>query len=183
MTWPPAGTVPQCYACAHLRPLEPGSGWWCDAFERIPKAILTNAADHRQPYPGDGGVTFQPLEKLVVDAAEPRRAAGVLFVTPDDRVLLMRRTDAGDHDGEWSIPAGKVEDGETPAEAAAREAEEETGHRVDPEELEEWARRTHGGLSFTTFRVRVDEPFDVRLNGEHDDWMWADRRGLAAGKQ
>src|SRR5690348_12229185 len=53
-------TAPQCYRCARLHPLRPGAGWRCDAFRTIPKEIMVNAADHRVPYPGDGGVRFEP---------------------------------------------------------------------------------------------------------------------------
>jgi ADP-ribose pyrophosphatase YjhB (NUDIX family) len=41
----------------------------------------------------------------------------------DGRILLMKRTD----DGTWCLPCGFVDPGESPAEAAVREAEEETG--------------------------------------------------------
>src|SRR6266700_2612050 len=58
--------------------------------------------------------------------------AGVVAVDGDRRVLLIWRhrfiTDAWG----WEIPIGKIEDGETPAEAAAREFEEETGWRAGP---------------------------------------------------
>ncbi len=49
-----------CVACAHLR-LDGTGRWACQAFPRgIPAAILEGRIDHRQPYPGDGGVRFQP---------------------------------------------------------------------------------------------------------------------------
>ena len=45
------------------------------------------------------------------------------------RVLLVRRGREPQR-GHWSVPGGKCEPGETPQEAAAREAHEETGLRV-----------------------------------------------------
>ena len=42
---------------------------------------------------------------------------------PAGRVLLIKRTD----NGEWALPAGALEIGESIAEAAAREVHEETG--------------------------------------------------------
>ncbi|MCQ3997213.1 NUDIX domain-containing protein [Aeromicrobium sp. 636] len=53
-------------------------------------------------------------------------AAGAVIVDPAGRLLLVRRG----HDpgrGLWSVPGGKVEPGETLAEATAREVLEETG--------------------------------------------------------
>ncbi len=63
-----------------------------------------------------------------------RSAAYVVF-EKDGKVLLMRRKDTGWMDGMYGLPSGHVEDGESPTVAAAREALEETGARVDPTSL------------------------------------------------
>jgi 8-oxo-dGTP diphosphatase len=62
-------------------------------------------------------------------AAEPRVSARVVVVDPDDRVLLIRHHAEGREF--YVLPGGRVEPGETAAEAAAREVLEETGLRVD----------------------------------------------------
>jgi 8-oxo-dGTP diphosphatase len=52
--------------------------------------------------------------------------AGAVVHDPAGRLLLVRRG----HEpslGLWSLPGGRVEPGETPAQAAAREVSEETG--------------------------------------------------------
>lgn len=59
---------------------------------------------------------------------DPKVAAGVL-VEQDERVLLVSRANPPQQ-GFWTVPAGFVNAGEDPAEAAARECEEETGLRV-----------------------------------------------------
>jgi 8-oxo-dGTP pyrophosphatase MutT (NUDIX family) len=55
---------------------------------------------------------------------------GVAAVIRDHqgRVLLQRRA----QDGQWSLPAGAIDPGESPAEAVARECREETGLHVRP---------------------------------------------------
>ncbi len=59
---------------------------------------------------------------------DPKVAAAVL-VEQNGRVLLVRR--AGEpYRGYWSLPAGFINGGEDPAEAAARECLEETGLHV-----------------------------------------------------
>jgi 8-oxo-dGTP pyrophosphatase MutT (NUDIX family) len=54
-------------------------------------------------------------------------AAGVLAVDGTGRLLLQRRRDTG----QWAIPMGKQELGETVSQCAVRETEEETGIRVE----------------------------------------------------
>jgi len=59
---------------------------------------------------------------------DPKVAAAVL-VEEGSRVLLVRRVNEP-HRGLWTLPAGFVNGGEDPAEAAARECLEETGLTV-----------------------------------------------------
>jgi ADP-ribose pyrophosphatase YjhB (NUDIX family) len=60
--------------------------------------------------------------------ADPKVAAAVL-VEQDGRVLLVRRANEPFR-GMWTLPAGFVDAGEDPAEAASRECLEETGLTV-----------------------------------------------------
>ncbi len=61
---------------------------------------------------------------------DPVLNPGVAALVYDEsgRVLLQRRSD----DGSWSLPAGAVDPGESPAQAVIREVWEETGLRVVP---------------------------------------------------
>jgi ADP-ribose pyrophosphatase YjhB (NUDIX family) len=58
-----------------------------------------------------------------------------LILTQGEKVLLLRRAKTGFADGSWSVPGGRLEDGETLPAAAAREAREETGVTIDPDDL------------------------------------------------
>ena len=58
--------------------------------------------------------------------------AGVVAVDDADRVLLIWRHRFITDTWGWEIPLGKVEEGEPPIQAAAREFEEETGWRAGP---------------------------------------------------
>jgi len=61
----------------------------------------------------------------------PKVGAEAAVFDADGQILLVRRSD----DGRWCLPCGWVESNETPAEAAVREAREETGLEVRPLQL------------------------------------------------
>lgn len=66
-----------------------------------------------------------------------RRAAVALTVVEEEQgaaVLLTRRAaKLKDHPGQWALPGGRIDEGETVEAAACRELEEELGLHVDPE--------------------------------------------------
>jgi 8-oxo-dGTP pyrophosphatase MutT (NUDIX family) len=55
-------------------------------------------------------------------------ACGTVTADEAGRILMQRRRDTG----QWALPMGKMEIGETPSQCAVRETEEETGVRVEP---------------------------------------------------
>jgi 8-oxo-dGTP diphosphatase len=57
------------------------------------------------------------------------------LIDADGRVLLQQRAPHRSMPGLWEFPGGKVESGETPEAALARELEEELGVRVAPEAM------------------------------------------------
>lgn len=59
-----------------------------------------------------------------------KRYAGII-VKSNDRVLLCKRNADGTYPGEWSIPGGTLEEGETPREGALREFFEETDYELN----------------------------------------------------
>lgn len=97
------------------------------------------------------------------------RAAGILFLSPEKEVLLMRRA-GKDHHGEYALPAGHIEKGETAAEAARRETREEAGY-VHEGGLSPFMHTEKEGVDFTTF-VAHSGKFKPKLNEEHDDAIW-----------
>ncbi|MGA9531732.1 MAG: NUDIX hydrolase [Anaerolineales bacterium] len=68
-----------------------------------------------------------------VQFIDPKVAAGV-FLEYDQRVLLVQRMFSPEK-GKWSLPAGFVDGGEDPRQAAVRECAEETGLSVEVVDL------------------------------------------------
>ena len=82
--------------------------------------------------PGTSDFDLNPEARALVEAERPLRAAAVLvpIVEREDgpTILLTKRAaHLADHAGQISFPGGRLEPGETPIEAALREAEEEIG--------------------------------------------------------
>ena len=63
------------------------------------------------------------------------RVAVYVALIQGDSIFLLKRANTGYRDGEWAMPAGHVESGETPAEAALRELREETGVSADESDV------------------------------------------------
>lgn len=93
-------------------------------------------------------------------------AAGIAYVCDGMVLLLKRSASAKAHPSTWGFPAGGIEDGETPTEAAIRESVEETMH--EPCEMLPLEERE----GFALF-LCVTEPFAPILNREHAGYVWA----------
>ncbi|MDQ3876841.1 MAG: NUDIX domain-containing protein [Actinomycetota bacterium] len=63
----------------------------------------------------------------------PQVAVGAIVIDSDELLMIRRAADPGR--GLWTIPGGRVENGELLAEALKREVLEETGLEVDPGDL------------------------------------------------
>ena len=68
------------------------------------------------------------------DTASPYAASYVIF-RRGKKILFVLRSNTGWMDGHWGLPAGKVEKDETFRAGAMREAREEVGIKLKPENL------------------------------------------------
>lgn len=105
------------------------------------------------------------------DASKPF-AAGIVHVSPDGKVFLMKRASTSAHGGTWGLPAGKIEPGETTQQAAERETFEEAGVWLSTPVRELW-----DDGHFVCF-CRRSPKFAPILNAEHTAYEWADPNNL-----
>jgi 8-oxo-dGTP pyrophosphatase MutT (NUDIX family) len=110
----------------------------------------------------------------------PYHAAGTVVDDPDRGVLLLWRHRFTTGTWGWEVPAGRIDEGETAAEAAVRETLEETGWRPGPVTLMT-SYFPHNGLSDSTFHLfaatsaeHVGDPCDGD-EAERVEWLpWPD---------
>ena len=102
-----------------------------------------------------------------------RAAAGTVVVDADrSRVLLLWRHRFITDTWGWEVPAGRVDDGETPMEAAAREVLEETGWRAGPlTALGSYF--PNNGVADTAFHLFVAD--GASQVGDPTDWTESER--------
>lgn len=105
--------------------------------------------------------------------------AKVAVLNAAGEVLLLRRSPTDPRRaGEWDFPGGGVDDGESFAEAAAREAEEEAGVAAQASQLTllyaatEYYEPQDETVHRTLFLLRVNDEVQVRLSFEHDQSKW-----------
>ena len=100
-----------------------------------------------------------------------------IVVRRGDEYLVVHRAPRGG--AYWHGISGGLEEGESFAEAAARELYEETGHAAQPVEIAEpfvyLVEHDAGGITVGCFLVDVPAGWEPRLNDEHDEYRWCSR--------
>jgi len=87
----------------------------------------------------------------------------------------------GSFEGQWFVPGGALDEGETPVECAVRELREESGLEVDeePELVGAYFAYIYGHRwLMLTFRAAVRG--EVVLSDEHDGARWVDPLDMRA---
>jgi 8-oxo-dGTP diphosphatase len=110
------------------------------------------------------------------------RVAAAVIVRCDGRVLLAQRPEGKAYAGYWEFPGGKLEPGETPAQALARELREELGlvvRRAAPWLVQEYVY-PHAHVELNFFRVFAWDGEPHGHDGQAFAWQFA--RGYAGAQ-
>lgn len=104
-------------------------------------------------------------------------AAIHLFFVKENNVLLLRRFNTGYEDGNYSVVAGHVDSGESVRKAGIREAMEEVGVNINPENLQIQGvmhRKSHDERIdfFATIDIWEGEIRNMELN-KCDQLLWS----------
>jgi 8-oxo-dGTP diphosphatase len=98
------------------------------------------------------------------------------LIDADGRVLVAQRPFDKHHGGLWEFPGGKVESGETPVAALARELREELGIAIGEAEPLAFAESDSGGpMVLLLYRCRTWQGEPAPLEAEAIDWLAVDR--------
>jgi 8-oxo-dGTP diphosphatase len=101
------------------------------------------------------------------------------IIEREGRVLICRRMPRQAHPLKWEFPGGKVEPGETPAQALARELEEELGIRgASGDEIERYPFEYPGRPPILLIFFRVDRFEGEPRNRIFQEMRWEPREKL-----
>lgn len=100
------------------------------------------------------------------------KGVGAIIVDSRDRILILKRSPNEYYAGLWDLPGGKVEDGETLLQAVVREAKEESGLRINPENRHFYVFKYQDkNFDIYGFKAKIISG-EVFLSEEHSKFKW-----------
>ena len=118
------------------------------------------------------------LEPIIAPESSHRRAAVVIAIVENDGVqgiwLTKRQPTLRSHSGQWALPGGRIDAGETEQQAALRELSEEVGYTASPDDivgrLDDYVTRS--GYVMSPFVLWVGAGARYRVNADEVVWLF-----------
>lgn len=122
--------------------------------------------------------------KAPVDFAAKVEVAAV-YVNVCGKILFLQINDKKKEKGFWGVPAGKIEPGEKPLQAAIRELFEETGIRIDSADDFHslgalYVRKPELDYVYHLFCIHLDSIPEIELSAEHCSHRWVSQKEAKA---
>ncbi len=124
---------------------------------------------------------YTPPYKAFVYRNKPSDFAPTLAVAAcccefNGKYLFLKRALGKPQENTWGMPAGKMEEGETPREAVSRETFEEVAITLDQETLRDegklFVRYPHLDFTYYIFHQEFTSFPKVTLSDEHTEYRW-----------
>lgn len=126
-------------------------------------------------------VTFIPPHKAFVFRNKPvdfspSVEVAACYIECSGKYLLLKRSIGRPQQNTWGLPAGKLEEGESPLEAVFREVFEEVGVELCEKELDDvgkiFVRYSHQDFVYHMFHQVFSHFPEISLSDEHQDYSW-----------
>jgi len=101
-------------------------------------------------------------------------SGGVFFYAQNTKRFLYLLRNDPKNIGNWGIPGGKIEEGETLLDGVTRECMEEIGYFPVDSKLIPIQKFINNKFVYHTFFCKVENEFIPILNDEHSGYSWID---------
>ena len=111
----------------------------------------------------------------------PKVEVAACYLEIDGKFLLLQRSASKSEPGKWGVPAGKLEKGETPEQAARRELFEETGIAADRIHYTGtlYIQKPEIAYTYHVFGIQLDQmPTVCFTTDEHQNYKWVSLNDL-----
>lgn len=125
------------------------------------------------------------VHEIAPEGFTPQVQVAACYLEIDNKLLLLQRAHGNLEPGKWGVPAGKLENDETPENAAKRELLEETGISFENDSQIKhinslYIRKPEVDYIYHAFKIHFDQIPEVHLSNEHQSYTWATPKDLEA---
>jgi 8-oxo-dGTP pyrophosphatase MutT (NUDIX family) len=122
------------------------------------------------------------VHQALPEGFAPQVQVAACYIEINNQFLLLQRAQGKLEGGKWGVPAGKLEDSESPENAAKRELFEETGISSEDAHIQRlnalYIRKPEVDYIYHSFKIHLDQIPEVCLSDEHQSYLWANSHDI-----